>query len=82
MNEKTDYTKYLSYDSNHGFLIPYYDINVLNKYSIDYQSCTSLKQLIFLIDYQLKNYNQEEQEDLEEVLIHLSETYYYQETKK
>ncbi len=82
MIDKIDYTKYLSKQTKYGLLISQKDIEVLNHYKIDYQSCTSLKQLIFLIDNQLRNYSQEEAIELEEVLIRLNETYYYQEIKK
>ncbi len=82
MIDKIDYTKYLSKQTKYGLLISQKDIEVLNHYKIDYQSCTSLKQLIFLIDNQLRNYSQEEAIELEEVLICLNETYYYQEIKK
>ena len=82
MIEKQDYTKYLSYDSGHGFLISSYDKEVMNQYGIDYQACSSLKMLIFQVEEYLDGCYAEDIEDLEEVLLHLNEMYYYYEVKK
>ena len=70
-----DYTKYLSIDNGHGILIHKNDAYVLDKYHIDYYGCTSLKELILLIEECLDEF---EDEELEEVIEHLNEVYYYQ----
>ena len=77
MNE--DYTKYLSVDNGNGVLISKYDAFILNREKINYCSCKSMSDLIFLIQQCLdENFN----DDLEDVLSHLYETHYYQETHK
>ena len=66
-----DYSKYLSYDNGKGILLNKYDKEVLDRYQISYQECSSTKSLIIIItDY------------LENVLEHLEENYYYNEVKK
>ena len=74
-----DYKKYLSIDNGHGVLIHRDDAFILDRYHIDYYGCTSLKALIILIEECLEESYDDE---LEEVIEHLSETYYYQEVKK
>ena len=77
MNE--DYTKYLSIDNGKGVLISRDSLRVLDRYSIDYAGCTSMKDLIVLIEDVLDECYDDE---LEIVLENLSETYYYQEVHK
>ena len=76
-----DYTKYLSYDNKKGILLTYQDKSILDKYKIDYMKLTNLKDLIIEINEYLED-NYEELEDLETVLSHLEETYYYTKVKK
>ncbi len=74
-----DYTKYLSVDNGHGILISRNDANLLDNYHIDYYNCSNLKELILLIkEYLDEDYD----EELESVLMNLSEVHYYQETNK
>ena len=74
-----DYTKYLSVDNGHGVLISKDDAYLLDKYHIDYYSCFSLKELIQQIENCIDD---EYDEELELVLEHLNETYYYQNVHK
>ena len=74
-----DYTKYLSIDNGHGILIHKDDASILDKYHIDYYGCTSLKELILLVEECLDEYDDDE---LEDVIEHLSEVYYYQKVNK
>ncbi len=76
---KEDYTKYLSIDNGKGILISKDNAFILDKFSIDYVSCTNMKDLIILIEEVLDECYDEE---LEGVLENLSETYYYQEVHK
>lgn len=76
-----DYRKYLSVDNGKGVLINREDISILNNYGFDYKKYSSLQELIFDIDNYL-NDTYEDLNDLEEVLIKLSETNYYINTKK
>ena len=76
-----DYTKYLSYDNKKGILLTYQDKSILDKYKIDYMMLTNLKDLIIEINEYLED-NYDELEDLEIVLSHLEETYYYTKINK
>lgn len=76
-----DYTKYLSYDNKKGILLTYQDKSILDKYKIDYMKLTNLKDLIIEINEYLED-NYDELEDLEIVLSHLEETYYYTKINK
>ena len=74
-----DYTKYLSVDNGHGVLIPKSDVYLLEKFHIDYYSCSNLKELMLLIENVL---DEEYDEELDDVFGHLAEVYYYQNVKK
>lgn len=74
-----DYTKFLSIDNGHGILISKDDAYLLDSYHIDYYSCFSLKELIQRIENCIDD---EYDEELELVLEHLNETYYYQNVHK
>ena len=74
-----DYTKYLSVDNGHGVLIPKKDILLLERYHIDYFSCSSLKELLLLVEH---CFDECEDEELELLLEDLNEIHYYQEVQK
>lgn len=74
-----DYTKYLSIDNGHGVLISKDDAYLLDRYHIDYHNCSSLKELIVRIENCIDD---DYDEELELVLEHLNETYYYQNVNK
>ena len=76
-----DYTNYLSVDNGKGLLLRREDIEVLYRYKFDYRNYSSLSALIFDIDSYL-NDNIEGVDDLEEVLIRLSEMHYYKDINK
>ena len=76
---KEDYTKNLSFDNRKGILISSYDKVILDRYQISYQNLNSLTDLILRVEKYLEEY---EDEELENVLEHLSEVHYYQETNK
>lgn len=81
MLDNYNYKNYLSIDNKKGLLINQSDIYILDKYNFDYKKYSNLSSLIFDIDNYL-NTSIEDNEDLEEVLIRLSEFHYYNETKK
>lgn len=81
LNNNIDYKEYLSVDNGKGILISKYAQYVLDKYKINYRNYNKLSDLIFDINNYINDTN-EEIEDLEDILIELSETHYYQETKK
>lgn len=76
-----DYRNYLSIDNGKGLLLGKDVIEVLERYGFNYRNYSSLNNLIFDIDSYLGQ-SYDDLEDLEEVLIGLSESYYYNEIKK
>lgn len=81
MLNSIDYSKYLSIDNGRGLLLNKEDITILYKYGFDYKTYTNLSNLIFDIDNYI-NSNYLEDDDLEKVLIDLSEINYYINIKK
>ena len=77
-----DYRKYLSYDNKKGLLLNNHDKSVLDIYKIEYDNITNLKDLIIIINKYLEDNYYEDLDDLEIVLSHLEETYYYTNVKK
>ena len=45
-----DYSKYLSYDNKKGILLNNQDKDILDRYKIDYDSLSNLKDLIIIIN--------------------------------
>lgn len=78
--EIVDYSKYLSFDNGQGILISKSDNDVLLCYGFDVRKYSSLNNLIFDIDNYLNEVMGED--DLEDVLVRLSERYYYEYVKK
>ncbi len=74
-----DYTKYLSYDNGKGILLTYEDKEVLDRFHIDYNNVSDIDMLIYDISECLEY---EDADELETVLIHLSDTKYYNYIKK
>lgn len=81
MLNSIDYSKYLSIDNGKGLLLNKEDIAILYKYGFDYKTYTNLSNLIFDIDNYI-NSNYLDTDDLEKVLIDLSEINYYINVKK
>lgn len=73
-----DFTSNSLNDIN-GLLLTNKEIEVLNRYDIDYKKCVSLKEVIYLIEDILE---EEEIEDLELISQSISERDYYQNTNK
>ncbi len=65
---------------SNGLLLSNKDVKVLERYDIDYNSCKSLSELIYLIEDYLED--SDECIDLEELSIKLSEFNYYHNTNK
>ena len=76
-----NYNDYLSIDDQKGLLFKKSDINILSNYGFNYKNYSSYNELIFDLDNYI-NSTYEDLEDLEEVLIRLSEQNYYNNTKK
>ena len=71
----------ISLKSINNFLLTNYEIEVLDRYNIDYNNCTSLKDVLFLIDEILNN-STDEMNDLEEISISIGDRDYYQSDRK
>lgn len=67
-------------DCANKILLTNYEISVLNKYKINYTNCSNLKDVIFLIEKNLNEY--EDCEDLEEISQTIAERDYYVNTNK
>ena len=74
-----DYRKYLSYDNGHGLLISSYDKMGIDRYFVNYDCLTKVSDLIVLLEKVLEEFDDEE---LLNVIEHLSEVHYYQEVHK
>lgn len=82
MVERYDYTKYLSVDNGKGLLLSYNDIEVLDKYGIDFRQYSNLKDLMNVIGDYIDCCCEKDIEDMEDVFSHLMEVHYYQEVNK
>ena len=67
--------------SINDFLLKKEEIEVLDRYDIDYKNCNSLKDVIYLIDEVFQN-SYDEMTDLEEVAISISDRDYYVNSNK
>ena len=63
-----------------GLLLTNKEIEVLNRYNIDYKKCISLKEIIYLIEDIIED--EDDIEDLELISQSISERDYYQNTNK
>lgn len=77
-----DYRKYLSYDNGYGILLNNYDKEILDKYKINYKECSNIKSIIIEINNIIDDNYFDEVEDLEIILEHLEEYYYYNQVNK
>lgn len=67
-------------ERNHGLMLKDSQIEILNRYQIEYQNYFDLASLLFEIEQCLNE--MPNADDLEMVSEQLSEIYYYQETRK
>lgn len=77
-----DYSKYLSIDNGKGLLIRRNDAIVMDRYNIDYYSCSNMQDLIFLVGLYLDDNYEEDLDELEDVMNNLMELHYYNEVNK
>lgn len=77
-----DYRKYLSFDNGNGLLIKSNDCYILDSYGIDYSKCSSISDLIIIINKYIEDNEIDELDAIEDVLVNLSEINYYNNTKK
>ena len=69
------------YVSINNFLLKKNEMEVLDRYDIDYKNCSSLKEVIYLIDEVFQN-SYDDMTDLEEVSISISDRDYYVNSNK
>lgn len=67
--------------SINNFMLKKTEMEVLDRYDIDYENCNSLKDVIYLIDEVFQN-SYDDMVDLEEVSISISERDYYVNSNK
>ncbi len=68
-----------SLNNVNGLLLTNKEIEILDRYNIDYKKCVSLKEVIYLIEDILE---EEEIEELDLISQSISERDYYQNTNK
>ena len=67
-------SKSLKLNNINGLILSNKEIEILDRYKIDYKSCSNMKDLLFLIDEEL---DIEENSELEEISISISDRDYY-----
>lgn len=75
-----DFTKNSINDCGNGIYLTNFEIDVLNKYHINYSNCTSMKDIIFLVEEILNE--DSSLDDLENISKSISERDYYLNTNK
>lgn len=76
-----DYEKKFHKKRSNGLLLSDEEINILERYDIDYLSCRTLNELLFQITSVI-NTSFDDIEELEELAIKIGEDNYYQNTNK
>ena len=75
-----DFTKNSINDCGNGIYLTNFEIDVLNKYHVNYSNCTSMKDIIFLVEEILNE--DSSLDDLENISKSISERDYYLNTNK
>lgn len=75
-----DFSKNWLNDCGNGIYLTNFEVDILKKYHIDYLSCVSLKEIIFLIEEILNE--DSSLEDLENISKSISERDYYLNSNK
>lgn len=77
-----DFTSNSINDYGNGILLTNGEVEVLERYNIDYKNCISLKNLITKIESILEENDYTDMEDLDYIEETISERDYYQNTNK
>ena len=67
---------------SNGLVLTNYEIDVLNKYNIKYNSCSSLKEVLMLIDEKFNYEEVDNPDELDSVSASIAERDYYQNSNK
>ena len=76
-----DFSSNMLNDIGNGIFLSNREIDVLNRYSIDYKSCLTLKEIIYRIESVIEEC-EDNIEDLDYISSTISERDYYQNTNK
>jgi len=57
-----------------------YEINILEMYKIDYKTCNNYQNILFYIEEELEQ--NDDAQELEQIILSISERHYYQNTHK
>ena len=65
-----------------GLMLTNNEIDVLKRYGVDYEKCTTLKEIIYLVEDILNEDDSSDLDELEYISSTISERDYYQNTNK
>ena len=65
---------------NNQIFLTNYEIDILNLYKINYNTCNNYQEILFFIEEELEL--NEDSNELEQILLSISERNYYQNTNK
>ena len=65
-----------------GLMLTNNEISVLKRYSVDYEKCSTLKEIIYLVEDILNEDDSSDLDELEYISSTISERDYYQNTNK
>lgn len=69
-------------DCGNGLMLTNREIDILNRYDIDYKNCLSLKEIIYKVEDILDECDDADYDDLESISSTISERDYYLNTNK
>lgn len=75
-----DFSSHKLVNVGNNIMLTNKEINVLDKYNIDYKQCLTLKEILYKIEFVLNE--EDDFEDLELISESISERDYYQNTNK
>lgn len=79
LEDEIDFESNLFKYLDSGITLTNFEIQVLEKYNINYKKCNSLKEVLFFIEQVLE---EDDYKDLEEVSLKIAERDYYKNTNK
>jgi len=65
---------------NNDVFLTNYEINILEMYKIDYKTCNNYQNILFYIEEELEQ--NDDAQELEQIILSISERHYYQNTHK
>ena len=77
-----DFSKGQFVTCKNGLMLTNNEIDVLKRYSVDYEKCSTLKEIIYLVEDILNEEEGYDMDDLEYISSTIAERDYYQNTNK